>query len=458
MYKKIFFLSFIFLALPFLSKAATYNPNNVLSDGEYLDSSSMSSSYIQEFLNSKGSGLANISVDVEGSRKSVSSIFYEAAKTYDVSQKLLIATAQKEQSAITDSDLSQNQLDKLMGYGIYSGNDYNEYLGVYNQINYAARQFRRYYDYHGNYGWQEGITRTTGDDVEVTPENKATAGLYNYTPYAGADSGATLQDTGHGGNFLFWKTWNNWFVTKHPTGTLVRENGQVGIYYIQNGKKKPFWSGDVFNANGFQENLVVTVSKNEIDAYSTIDPVKFNDGTVVQAPDGGVFVIENGLKRAITTREAFDELGYSAENIIPVSDSELNLYKRGDDITSAAKSYPDGTLVRSPENGGIYLLEGNYRKPVRDRLIFENRFKWSKVIDISSKRFAQYKEGNPVLFKDGTLIRDEAGSIFVIENGLRRHVERPSIFAGLGYNIVNVINVPNWIILMHPGGEAIEAY
>ncbi|NQU99678.1 MAG: hypothetical protein HQ538_02980 [Parcubacteria group bacterium] len=457
MYKKILFLSIAFIALPFLSHAATYNPNNVLSDGEYLDSSSMSSNYIQEFLNSKGSGLTNVSVNVEGTVKSVSTIFYEAAKTYGVSQKLLVATAQKEQSAVTDGDLSQNQLDKLMGYGIYSGSDYDEYLGVYNQINYSAKQFRRYYDYHGNYNWQKGKTGMTGDDVEVTPDNKATAGLYNYTPHAGADAGATSDDTGHGGNFLFWKTWNGWFVTNHPSGTLVREEGQVGIYYIQNGKKKPFWSGKVFEEYGFQEKLVVEVSKNELDAYSTVSPMKYIDGTVVQGPDGGVYVIEGGLKRAITSREAFDNLGYKTENIVQSTEEELNLYGRGEDITSKV-SYPNGTLVESPINGGVYLLEGNHRRPVQDRQIFENRFKWERIVSISNTRFNQYSEGSPVLFKDGTLVRDEAGSIFVIENGLRRHVARPSVFTGLGYNIENVINVPDWIILMHPGGEAIESY
>ena len=457
MSKKIFFLSIIFITLPFISKAATYDPNNILSDNEYLDSSSMSGSYIQEFLNSKGSGLANISVDAGGTLKSVATIFYEVAKTYGVSQKLLVATAQKEQSAITCEELSQNQLDKLMGYGIYSGNDYSEYLGVYNQIDYATKQFRRYYDYSENYGWQVGQTRMTSDEIAVTPNNKATAGLYDYTPYAGADAGAVKDDAGNGGNFLFWKTWNNWFVTNHPSGTLVREEGQIGIYYIQNGKKKPFWSGKVFEEYGFQENLVVTVSKNELDAYSTVSPMKYIDGTVVQGPDGGVLVIENGLKRAITSREAFDNLGYKSKNIIQVSKEELDLYEKGENITSKT-TYPNGTLVISPINGGVYLLEGNYRKSVRDRQIFENRFKWEKTVSISEVRFNQYNEGSPVLFKDGTLIRDEAGSIFVIENGLRRHISRPSIFTGLGYNIENVINVPNWIILMHPGGEAIESY
>lgn len=457
MYKKTFFILFIFLAFPLISEASTFNPNNILSDSEYLDSSSMSSSYIQEFLNSKGSGLTNLNVDVNGTSKSVATIFYEAAKEHNVSQKLLVATAQKEQSAITDGDLSQNQLDKLMGYGIYPGNDYDEYLGVYNQINYSAMQFRRYYDLHENYNWQIGKSDITSDDVEVTPDNKATAGLYNYTPYAGADTGATLQDTGNGGNFLFWKTWNNWFVTYHPSGTLIREDGGVGIYYIQNGKKKPFWSKSVFEGGGFQEDLVVTVSKNEIDAYSTTSPMKYIDGTVVQGLDGGVFVIENGLKRAITSREIFDDLGYSVVNIIQVTDEELGLYERGENLETKGL-YPNGTLVISPINGGIYIIENGHRKPVRDRMIFENRFTWDRIVNISITRFNKYKEGDPVLFKDGTLIRDEAGNIFVIEDGLRRHIARPSVFAGLGYNIGHVLNVPDWIVLMHMGGEAIQSY
>jgi hypothetical protein len=452
----ILFAALIFIFLPAFSFARTYNPNNVLSDSEYFNDNSMSAGNIQEFLRAKGSGLANVTVNALGRVMKVADIFYEAAKTYRVSQKLLIATAQKEQSAITDGDLSQDQLDKLMGFGVFPGNDYSAYLGVYNQINYAARQFRRYYDNPQNYGWQVGEERITGDGVAVTPQNKATAGLYDYTPYAGAPSGTPPSEQGNGGNFLFWKIWQDWFQIKHPSGTLIREEGKGGVYYLVNGKKRPFWSKKVFD-NVARGNGIVDVTKNEVDGYPTTMPMKFNDGALLQAPSGGVYVIENGKKRPIASREAFQKFGYASKPLIQVTDAELNFYPKGDAITLATEIRPSGTLI-DPGNGGIWLIENGKKRLIVDRRIFENRYEWNSIIKISRSEFESYPRGTPVLFKDGTLIRDEASNIFVMEHGLRRHIGRPSVFFGLGYKMENVISLPNWIILMHPGGAPIEGY
>lgn len=447
----------IFVFLPIFSSALTFNPDYIFSDDEYLDSNSMSAGYIQEFLKAKGSGLASITVNVFGKMKKVADIFFEAATTYKVSQKLLIVTAQKEQSAITDSNLTQDQVDKLMGYGIYPGNDYDEYLGVYNQITYAAKQFRKYYDWPENYQWQQGKTKTTNDGIEVTPQNKASAGLYNYTPYAGAEAGTSIDEEGNGGNFLFWKIWQSWFRIRHPSGTLIKEKDSVGVYYLVGNKKRPFWSRRVFDY-AFRDRDVVVVTKDEIEGYSTSAPMKFPNGTLLQAPSGGVYIVENGKKRPFKSREAFDKLGYQTASLVRVEDEELNLYPRGESITVETSIHPDGTLVKSPISGSVYLIEKNKKRPIYDRRIFENRFHWESIIEISQAKFESYREGKPVLFKDGTLIRDEAGAIFVIEHGRRRHIERPSVFKGLGYRMENVIDVPNWIVLMHPGGEAIRAY
>lgn len=443
--------------IPFFVQAKTFNPNNILSDSEYLDSNSMSAGYIQTFLKAKGSGLADLVVNVFGKTMKVAEIFYEAAKTYNVSQKLLIATAQKEQGAITDSTLSQDQLDKLMGYGVYPGNDYSSYLGVYNQITYAAKQFRKYYDFPKNYAWQVGMTKITDDGVIVTPQNKATAGLYNYTPYAGAPAGTPSDEEGKGGNFLFWKIWQDWFLIRHPSGTLIREEGKAGVYYLVDGKKRPFWSRKVFDyvARG---NGMVEVTKNEIDGYPTEMPMKFPDGTLLQGPNGGIVFVENGKRRDFDSREAFKKLGYTTRPLVQVSENELNWYPKGEKITIKTEIHPSGTVVRSPENGAIILIENGKKRPIFDRRIFENRFSWDSVIDISKEKFKNYPWGAPVLFKDGTLIRDESGAIFVIEHGLRRHIVAPSVFYGLGYKMENVISVPNWIVLLHPGGPPIKDY
>lgn len=200
------------LVAPFFVLAKNFNPDKIISDKNYTDSKSMSRFQIQKFLETMGSGLAKIRLEVEGTMKRVSDIFWEAARKYNVSQKLLLVTAQKEQSAITTENLTEDQKNKLMGYCIYPGSPCSgKYLGIFAQIDAAAWQFRQYLEKAELYKFQKGKTSKTSDNEIVTPKNQSTAGLYNYTPYQGGERGATINDSGWGGNFLFWKIWSGWF-------------------------------------------------------------------------------------------------------------------------------------------------------------------------------------------------------------------------------------------------------
>lgn len=223
-----FFVQFVLVIIflfPLFVLAKNFNPDHIISDKNYTDSGSMTRSQIQKFLEEKGSGLSTIKLLIEGAWKRVSDIFYEAAKKYSVSQKLLLTTAQKEQSAITTSNLTEDQKNKLMGYCIYPGAPCsNKYLGVFAQIDAAAWQFRQYFDNPQNYTFQKGKTSKTSDDKEVTPKNQSTAGLYNYTPHQGGERGAKIDDSGWGGNFLFWQVWSSWFgdPTKSASSKLAK--------------------------------------------------------------------------------------------------------------------------------------------------------------------------------------------------------------------------------------------
>ena len=201
---------------------------------------------------------------------------------------------------------------------------------------------------------------------------------------------------------------------------------------------------------------VVTVSSNEIYGYGTTTPMKYPNGTLFKDPNtGGIYFIEAGKKRAFMSRESFDQLGYDMESVVDVDQYGMDLYPKGDPINDSTERHPSGTLIKHPRFGGIYLIDNEKKRPIEYKLIFDNQFSWSDVITIDEAELNSYPDGNPVLFKDGTLIRDEAGNIFVIEDQKRRHIKGPSVFRNLGYQGYNVIDVPNNIILLHPGGEGL---
>jgi len=102
------------------------------------------------------------------------------------------------------------------------------------------------------------------------------------------------------------------------------------------------------------------------------------DGTLIKYPDQrGVYLIENNRKRAFLSGEIFEKLGFKWENVIEIPLNEA--YPFGPNITG----YLDGTLIKYPNQPGIYLIENNQKRAFKSGEIFESLgLKWEDVIEI----------------------------------------------------------------------------
>ncbi len=141
--------------------AYLYNPSDLISDTIFSNSSSMSVSAIQTFLNNENSGLKSYS-DTEncspakpptsstypytysytyyphcGKKVSAATIIYDAGKAYGINPQAIMATLQKEQSLITTPDPLQSQINCAMGYSSCNGDS-----GFFSQVDNGAWQFR----------------------------------------------------------------------------------------------------------------------------------------------------------------------------------------------------------------------------------------------------------------------------------------------------------------------------
>jgi hypothetical protein len=157
-------------------------------------------------------------------RYSAAGIIYTVGKACKISQKALIILLQKEQSLVTDDWPWQTQYQKATGFGCpdTAACD-SQYGGLFNQVYYGARQYQIYASKPQNYNFQRNTTRNIRynpnaacGDSSIYVENRATAGLYNYTPYQ--PNGPALNNlygTGDNcsayGNRNFWRMYNDWF-------------------------------------------------------------------------------------------------------------------------------------------------------------------------------------------------------------------------------------------------------
>lgn len=78
-------------------------------------------------------------------------------------------------------------------------------------------------------GWGKDITRLTLDELKVTPENEATAALYDRLPRVNEGEG--------GGSWVFWNVWNKYAETLDYTGTSSQVDGRwIGDACISTGQ------------------------------------------------------------------------------------------------------------------------------------------------------------------------------------------------------------------------------
>jgi hypothetical protein len=213
----------------------------IISDGLFYDGAAMTEPQIQQFLASKGSGLAGYTFTV-ASRSAVWSkatgrlrcgafqggtlipaaqIIYNAQVACGISAKVILVTLQKEQGLVTKATPTQGAMDRAMGYACPdTAPCAPTTLGFGNQVYAGALQLNTYKA--DQFGRQPGLNSiqyspdaSCGSSV-VNIRNYATAALYNYTPYqpdaaALANLGGTGDRCSSYGNRNFWVYYNTWF-------------------------------------------------------------------------------------------------------------------------------------------------------------------------------------------------------------------------------------------------------
>lgn len=181
-----------------------------LTDTDLEGEHTTSTDIIRYFFQQQNSCLASPVQDVDGVMIDIPQLIHNAAVSYHINPKVIIATMQKEQSAVTQCPTG-GTLSLLMGAGVAST--------AREQIDFGTSLFRAYQDELNSTGqtrsgWKVGVAKQTQDGVWVTPATKAIAGQFTYTPYAGQNW--TGNEPSIGGVWLFWNAWHTLFHFNQP--------------------------------------------------------------------------------------------------------------------------------------------------------------------------------------------------------------------------------------------------
>lgn len=216
----------------FSQKANAYQHGYLIDDAIFLDAKSMNANQIQSFLNSKSGVLKSRSFKLDcdadgiggtakqlylqagapcGSTISAARIIYYTAQVYGVSPKVIIATLQKEQSLITDSNPSARAINQAMGYACPTSGVCDSSSSFFWQIDNGTWVMRFHYErarknntwWYNSSSWTCGTAKTNYYSPNLYPrqdvkfydpyskvnyvtvyiKNAATSAFYCYTPH-----------------------------------------------------------------------------------------------------------------------------------------------------------------------------------------------------------------------------------------------------------------------------------
>lgn len=349
-------------------------------------------------------------------------IIYNASQTYNISPLVLIVMLKKESLGPVTADTwpLKSQYKYAMGYACpdsgpnYSANCDASKAGFYKQMMTAAWQLNYYKEHPNDYryhiGWNDiqYSTDPACGTKRVYIENMATLSLYIYTPYT-PNSAALAAYPGTApcgayGNRNFFAYFKEWFGITSYNGKAIKGS----------------------------------------------------------ASGSGVYLVENGIKRAFDSVDALYSHNYSWDKVITVSDSLIASIPAGPDVGINIAAYT-GKLIKGNASGsGIYLVDSTSRRPFDSAAAFNSYgYDWSKILTVSDIVMTDIPVGAPLgvnisTYNKKALRGSAAGSgVFLIENGIKRAFDSVDALYSHNYSWDKVVTVSDSTMASIPTGPAL---
>jgi len=146
-------------------------------------------------------------------------------------------------------------------------------------------------------------------------------------------------------------------------------------------------------------------------------------------------------------------IGFNPEEVENISFADLAGIPSGKALT-LYDAYPVGGVVQSKTTAKIYYIESGIKYPVVSAELAKLRFPSMSIAEIDDTELNQYETSDPVILKDGILVKaEDSSSVYVIANGQRRLIPSELVFNSFGFKWTNVKTISTELLNLHPIGE-----
>ena len=375
-----------------VAATAGFDPGNIISDEVFFDGGAMTTAEVKAFLKAKNPActsteatlpcLKSYSQNTPSMPKdafcnaykgkngqNAAAIISKVAKACNVSAKVLLVLLQKEQSLVTSTAPTAYKYEHATGFACPDTAPCDPaFAGFFYQVYYGARQYQRYAN-DPVFSWRTlGVNELpyhpnkSCGTVRVNIQNKATLGLYFYTPYvpnaAALAAGYGEVATGPGaecasyGNRNFWALFNDWFGS-----TQIPVNGAIQTLWLAQG--------------GTASSLGAPVARALCNPGGRYCVQSFSGGAIATTKKHGTFVVSGTasytLWRSLGAQQGALGFPFSPEVCKTADKSCVQRFTGGYTVTTGAKARvvtgQAATVWRKAKtrNGALGLPKKNMR-------------------------------------------------------------------------------------------------
>ncbi|MEK7105611.1 MAG: hypothetical protein AAB865_02935, partial [Patescibacteria group bacterium] len=197
------------------------------------------------------------------------------------------------------------------------------------------------------------------------------------------------------------------------------------------------------------------VDESQLLKYDIGAPIAFPNYSLLQAPSGAVYLIVDDERRGIDSIETFNAIGYSTDEIVPATNEDLSAYREGKKITIDS-IYPDGHLLQDTTSGGVYFVQDGVKQPLVSKAVLDINFEGWRIHPTLREVLDTYETGDEVKLPDGTLVKADDPTVYVISEGERLPILSGDVFEQMGFKWENIKVVDERTLKLHRLGDEIE--
>lgn len=207
-------------------QVAPFDRNVIVDSSSFTDFESLNATAIQRFLGKTPYDRRSFLETYQSNGVRASDAIIRAARTYRINPLVFLVFAEAAQGLLGERNypFPPDRVEYVFRCGcIQASSCLPQLAGFDRQVDCLGQALRAALDEikvneATTTGWGPNRTSTTLDNVKVTPENDATAALYDRTP--------RVNEGAPGGTWVFWNVWNLYAAKLDYTGPIGNIDGR----------------------------------------------------------------------------------------------------------------------------------------------------------------------------------------------------------------------------------------